>query len=108
MTNSNVSSDLLVHNEEHARFVFENHNHQSDYNKLHNGAFTTIMKCNISEPKVSISIRVFPHEKEELLAIAQEEDDSIDRIARLMLREGIKARTRQKLNAGAAEMEFVT
>lgn len=69
---------------------------------------STRMKANVSDPKVSISIRVFPEEKAELLAIAKEEDDSIDRVARMMLREGIKAKARQKLNAGAAEMEFAT
>jgi hypothetical protein len=62
------------------------------------------MKTNVSDPKVSISIRVFPEEKAELLAIAKQEDDSIDRVARMMLRD---AMARRKANASAEEMEFV-
>ena len=43
-------------------------------------------------PKVSISIRVFPYEKEELVKLAKENDTSIDRLVRTMVRAGLKAK----------------
>jgi hypothetical protein len=40
--------------------------------------------------KVPVSVRLYPEEKAELAKIAVEEDQSVDRLARFMIRDGIR------------------
>jgi hypothetical protein len=42
--------------------------------------------------KVPVSVRLYPEEKAELAEIAVEEDQSVDRLARFVLRDWMKSR----------------
>jgi hypothetical protein len=44
----------------------------------------------MNDGKVHITIRVFPFEKEALRLLARADDQSIDRLARILIREGLK------------------
>jgi hypothetical protein len=53
--------------------------------------------------KVPVSVRLYPNEKKKLAEIALEEDQSMDRLARFMIRDGIRRkRPEAKLEDKAA------
>jgi|HubBroStandDraft_4_1064222.scaffolds.fasta_scaffold1250137_1 hypothetical protein len=64
------------------------------------------MKKNISAPKISVSFHVFPEEKQALVEMARAEDQSIDRLTRIMVREGLKARQVRKAETDVIDITF--
>jgi hypothetical protein len=68
---------------------------------------TNVSICTSMRRKVAISVRVFEEEREVLLRFAREDDQSIDRLVRLMVRDGIRQRQGYEPNEVALDnLEF--
>jgi predicted transcriptional regulator len=52
--------------------------------------------------KVTISVRMFPDEKEELSKLAEKEDQSLDRLVRFMIRESLQLKRKETTKMEAA------
>jgi hypothetical protein len=77
--------------------------------KLYCERLPNVSICTSMRRKVSISVRVFEDEKEELSKFAEEDDQSIDRLARIMIRQCMQERRNKAYESSEvalANMEF--